>query len=244
MRASWRVPRATPARWRSRWAGTASPARWQASCRAPAADGLLPGGRGNDLARKLGIGHDPVAAVDILAAGRERSIDVAEAGGTSTSGILSAGFDSEVNKIANSTRLPLGTQVYAYGALRALWSWTAARLGGRRRRCRARVQRVRGGGGELGRLRRRHVAGAGRVAGGRAARRRVHRAPAQDRVPARAHKVFKGTHVDDPGFTIVRGREITFQASRPFTAYADGDPIADLPTTVRVLPGALRVIAP
>ena len=58
------------------------------------------------------------------------------------------------------------------------------------------------------------------------------------------NKVFKGTHVNDPGFTIVRGREITFSASRPFTAYADGDPIAELPTTVRVLPGALRVIVP
>src|SRR3954447_18889141 len=42
--------------------------------------GLLPGGRGNDLARKLGIGHDPVAAVDIVATGKERQIDVAEAG--------------------------------------------------------------------------------------------------------------------------------------------------------------------
>ena len=30
------------------------------------------------------------------------------------------GFDSDVNEIANATRLPLGTLVYAYGALRAL----------------------------------------------------------------------------------------------------------------------------
>ena len=45
-------------------------------------------------------------------------------------------------------------------------------------------------------------------------------------------------------FTFVRGREITFSADRPFTAYADGDPIAELPPTVRVLPGALRVVAP
>jgi YegS/Rv2252/BmrU family lipid kinase len=88
--------------------------------------GILPGGRGNDLARKLGIGHDPVAAIDIVAAGKERRIDVAEAGGRVYVGILSAGFDSEVNEIANSTRLPLGTQVYAYGALRALWSWRPA----------------------------------------------------------------------------------------------------------------------
>ena len=35
-----------------------------------------------------------------------------------------------------------------------------------------------------------------------------------------------------------------FHADRPFTAYADGDPIGDLPLTVRVLPGSLRVVAP
>ena len=58
------------------------------------------------------------------------------------------------------------------------------------------------------------------------------------------NKVFKGTHVDEPGFTLLRGREITFRADRPFTPFADGDPIAELPVTVRVLPGALRVIVP
>jgi len=206
--------------------------------------GLLPGGRGNDLARKLEIGHDPVAAVDVLAAGRERNIDVAEAGGTVYVGILSAGFDSDVNRIANSTRLPLGTQVYAYGALRALWSWTAADwevvVDGSEHRFSGYAVAV---------------ANSGVFGGGMWL---VPDASLQDGMldvtftadqPKTAYlrglnKVFKGTHVDEPGFTILRGREITFGANRPFTAYADGDPIADLPTTVRVLPGALRVIVP
>jgi YegS/Rv2252/BmrU family lipid kinase len=206
--------------------------------------GVLPGGRGNDLARKLGIGHDPVAAVDILAAGRERRIDVAEAGGIVYVGILSAGFDSDVNRIANTTRLPLGTQVYAYGALRALWSWTPAdwevTVDGAEHRFSGYAVAV---------------ANSGVFGGGMWL---VPDASLEDGLldvaftghrPKGAYlrglnKVFKGTHVEDPGFTLLRGREITFRASRPFTAYADGDPIADLPTTVRVLPGALRVIAP
>ena len=58
------------------------------------------------------------------------------------------------------------------------------------------------------------------------------------------NRVFKGAHVGQPGFELMQGREITFHADRPFAAYADGDPIADLPATVRVRPGALRVIAP
>jgi diacylglycerol kinase family enzyme len=57
-------------------------------------------------------------------------------------------------------------------------------------------------------------------------------------------KVFKGTHLDEPGLELLRGRSVSFHADRPFTAYADGDPIADLPATARVVPGALRVIVP
>ena len=44
---------------------------------------VLPGGRGNDFARKLGIPFDPVAAVELLQAGEERRVDLAEADGTS-----------------------------------------------------------------------------------------------------------------------------------------------------------------
>jgi len=206
--------------------------------------GILPGGRGNDLARKLGIGHDPVAAVDIVAAGKERRIDVAEAGGRVYVGILSAGFDSEVNEIANSTRLPLGTQVYAYGALRALWSWRPAdwevTVDGTRHAFAGYAVAVAnsgvfGGGMWL-------VPDASLEDGMLDVALTAHR-PKREYLRG-LNKVFKGTHVNDRGFTIVRGREITFSASRPFTAYADGDPIADLPTTVRVLPGALRVIVP
>ena len=48
--------------------------------------------------------------------------------------------------------------------------------------------------------------------------------------------MFKGTHLDHPAVTLLQGREVTFGADRPFTAYADGDPLAELPATVRALP--------
>ena len=57
-------------------------------------------------------------------------------------------------------------------------------------------------------------------------------------------RVFKGAHVGEPNLTFLRGREISFHADRPFAAYADGDPIADLPVTIRVRPHALQVLAP
>jgi YegS/Rv2252/BmrU family lipid kinase len=205
---------------------------------------LLPGGRGNDFARKLGIGHDPVAACDLIAAGRERRVDVAEAGGRTYVGILSAGFDSDVNGIANATRLPLGTAVYLYGALRALAAWRPARwdvsVDGERHEFTGYSVAV---------------ANSGVFGGGMWL---VPHAELDDglldvvltadqpktRYLRGLPKVFKGTHVNEDGLTFLRGREITFGADRPFAAYADGDPIVDLPATVRVLPGALRVIAP
>src|ERR687886_2971001 len=87
---------------------------------------VLPGGRGNDFARKLGIGGDPVAACELIAAGRERRIDLADTAGRCYVGILSAGIDSDVQVIANGTRLPLGTLVYGYGLVRALAIWRPA----------------------------------------------------------------------------------------------------------------------
>jgi YegS/Rv2252/BmrU family lipid kinase len=205
---------------------------------------VLPGGRGNDFARKLGVPHDPVEACRLVAEGRERRIDLAEVDGRCFLGILSAGFDSDVNEIANGTRLPLGTLAYLYGAVRALAAWRPARwevtVDGERRTF---------AGYSVA------VANSGVYGGG------MWLVPQADLDDGRLDvvlsatfpkrralvlfaKVFKGTHTDDPGLTFLRGSEVEFSADRPFTAYADGDPIAALPATVRVLPGALRVVAP
>lgn len=205
---------------------------------------VLPGGRGNDLARKLGVGHDPVAAVDLIAAGRERRIDVAEAGGRVYVGILSAGFDSDVNEIANRTRLPLGTLVYLYGALRALARWKPAHwhvtVDGTEHEFTGYAVAVANSG----------VFGGGmwlvpdaRIDDGLLDVAFTSAKPKLQYLRGLG-QVFKGAHVGQPGFELTQGREITFGADRPFTAYADGDPIADLPATVRVKPQALRVIAP
>ena len=65
--------------------------------------GILPGGRGNDLARVLGIPADPEAACRILAAGADRAMDVGSVDGRWFVGIASAGFDSDANRIANES---------------------------------------------------------------------------------------------------------------------------------------------
>ena len=206
---------------------------------------ILPGGRGNDLARKLGIGGDPVAATDILAAGRERRIDVADAGGATYVGILSAGLDSDVQVVANGTRLKrLGPLVYVYGVLVALLRWRPAEwevaIDGTPHTFRGYSVAVANSG----------VFGGGMwlVPDARIDDGLLDVAFTLDKSKTAylrgLTQVFSGAHVDQPGFEIHRGREIAFRADRPFTAYADGDPIADLPATVRVVPGGLRVIVP
>jgi diacylglycerol kinase family enzyme len=56
--------------------------------------------------------------------------------------------------------------------------------------------------------------------------------------------VFKGRHVRAREVSVRRVRELRVSADRPFTMYADGDPIAELPVTVRAVPRAVRVIVP
>ena len=88
--------------------------------------GILPGGRGNDLARVLGIPRELSGALDVLAGGHEREIDVGQVDGKRFLGILSCGFDSDANRIANEAKWVRGQLVYAYAALRALIAWKPA----------------------------------------------------------------------------------------------------------------------
>ena len=57
-------------------------------------------------------------------------------------------------------------------------------------------------------------------------------------------KVFKGTHVHEPNVEVLRSSTVRVSADRPFVAYADGDPIGDLPLTIRAVPHALDVLCP
>jgi len=89
--------------------------------------GVVPVGRGNDLARVLGIPTEPEEAIAVVLAGHTRTIDIGEANGKPFLGIASVGFDSDANRIANESRLG-GNFVYAWAALRALAGWKPARF--------------------------------------------------------------------------------------------------------------------
>jgi len=206
--------------------------------------GIVPGGRGNDLARVLGVPTDPDAAAATLARRELRSIDVGEVNGKRFLGIVSVGFDSVANERANQTRWLRGNLVYAYSGIRTLLGWKPARftlaVGERRERftgysVSVANSRAFGGGmfiapdaelddgefdvvtvGEVGKL----------------------------RFLSNLPKVFKGTHVEEDEVRVFRAARLELSASRPFPVYADGEHLTDLPATLRVLPRALSVIVP
>jgi YegS/Rv2252/BmrU family lipid kinase len=207
--------------------------------------GVLPGGRGNDFMRTLGIPHDIHAACEVIATGQERTIDVGEVDGCPFIGIASCGFDSEANKIANQTKLVKGNLVYAYAALRALAAWTPARfeleLDGRERlafpgfsvgACNTRAY----GGGMF-------VAPEAELDDG-LLDLVMYSQGTKRRFLVNLVKCFQGRLQESPSVHVLRAREVRIAADRPFTMYADGDPIAELPATIRVHHKVLRVLAP
>ncbi len=206
--------------------------------------GIVPGGRGNDLARVLGIPAEPDAAAAMLAAGETRRIDVGEVNGKRFLGIVSVGFDSEANRLANETKLLRGNLVYAYSGIRTLIGWKPARftIG-------------------VGEQRERFTGYSVSVANSKAFGGGMFIAPNADlgdgkfdvvsvgevgklRFLGNLPKVFKGTHVEEDEVRVFRASRLELSASRDFPVYADGEHLTDLPAKLRVLPQALSVIVP
>ncbi|HEX5761591.1 MAG TPA: diacylglycerol kinase family protein [Solirubrobacterales bacterium] len=206
--------------------------------------GILPGGRGNDLARTLGIPTEPTAAVATLLEGRTERIDVGEVNGKRFLGIASVGLDSEANRLANETRVLRGNLVYAYAGFRSLIAWKPARF----------TIKV---GDEQIRMTGYSVAAANNSTFGGG----MKLAPDADlrdgefdvvtivehsklKYAANLHKVFSGAHVEMDEVRVFRTARLELSASRPFAVYADGEHLTDLPATLRVLPRALGVVVP
>jgi YegS/Rv2252/BmrU family lipid kinase len=206
--------------------------------------GIVPGGRGNDLARVLGIPSEPEAAAAMLATGDTRRIDVGEVNGKRFLGIVSVGFDSEANRLANETKWLRGNLVYAYAGVRTLLGWKPARFTIR-----------------VGEARERFSGYSVSVANSKAFGGGMFIAPDADladgefdivtvgevgklRFLGNLPKVFKGTHVEEDEVRVFRASRLELSASRPFPVYADGEHLTDLPATLRLLPQALSVIVP
>jgi YegS/Rv2252/BmrU family lipid kinase len=216
--------------------------------------GVLPGGRGNDLARVLGIDEDAVKACATIANGIPLAMDLGEVTGSGSGrpgqafvGIASVGFDSDANRIANEAPSWLGGLVYVYGALRALLSWRPARF---EIELDAPGERHAFTAFSIGAANSKAYGGGMRAAPDAMLDDGLLDVMVLESVGKLRFltrilpKVFKGTHVDEPCVRVFRAHEVSISADRPFSMYADGDPIGELPVRVKALRGAVTVLVP
>lgn len=218
--------------------------------------GLIPSGTGNDFATVLGIPDDPVAAAHIVAAGHTRRIDVAVA--VDAAGVehpfvtvLATGFDAAVNARANALTWPKGSARYTVAALAEMATMTPWRyrmtFDGKPLDTDAALVAVGNGATYGGGMR---VCPDADVADGLLDATIVSVGATRTALGAKVKllgffpRVFSGSHTRLPEVTTRRAREITLAADRTALAYADGDPIGELPLTVRVEPGAVRCFTP
>jgi YegS/Rv2252/BmrU family lipid kinase len=205
---------------------------------------VLPGGRGNDLARVLGIPTEPAAAARVAVEGVERPIDVAEANGKTFVGIASCGVDSDANRIANEAKVVKGNLVYLYAAVRALIQWRDATfevvVDGERhsfRGCDVLVGNSKAYGGGM------YALPHAELDDGLLEVMITTQKPKLGLMKL-TMEAFTGSHIDDPALRFLRGREVEVRADRPFEVYADGDPVAELPVRITVAERVLRVMVP
>ena len=210
-----------------------------------AALGVVPGGGGNDAARSLGLpADDPLAAAALLPRLRRRPADLASVAGREYLNVAGAGFDSEVNRVANQRLGWAGNRPRYVGAV------LAQLVVGRPARFRLVLD-----GHELaqrGWLV--AVANGPSYGGGMRVAPRASLADGLLDVVVIADigkleflrtfpKVFSGRHVEHPAVAVHRAARVELDADRPLAVYADGEPVGTLPATFEVRPAAITVLA-
>lgn len=212
--------------------------------------GIVPAGTGNDHAREYRLPTaDPVAAVDIIAAGRTETIDLGLIRGADGSEswfgtVAATGFDSLVSDRVNRMSWPHGRMRYNLaiiaeisrlrplpfrlvfdGDREVVADLTLAAFGNTRSY----------GGGMLICPNAIHSDGLLDVT--------MVRAGSRTKLIRLFPTVFKGTHIALDEVTTERARTVTVE-SPGINAYADGDYVCPLPVEISAVPSALKILVP
>ncbi len=205
---------------------------------------VIPAGRGNDFARMLNYPLNTAGACEVLAYGKEITIDMGLANQKPFLNICSIGFDSLANTIASQTKLITGAAVYVYAGLRALYHWQAldfkVTVDGKdyaHRGYNVAVANSQCYGGGL------YLSPHSSIHDGLLEVILLSDIK-KHRLIANIPRLFKGTHINEPGFTILTGKKIRIETNTPYAAYADGEKLQCSPIDIEVLPNSLRVLVP
>jgi diacylglycerol kinase (ATP) len=212
--------------------------------------GIVPAGTGNDHAREYRLPTaDPVAAVDIIAAGRTETVDLGliqgDDGSQTWFGTVAAtGFDSLVSDRVNRMNWPHGRMRYNLaiiaeisrlrplpfrlvfdGEREVVADLTLAAFGNTRSY----------GGGMLICPNAIHSDGLLDVT--------MVRSGSRTKLIRLFPTVFKGTHIDLDEVITERARTVRVE-SPGINAYADGDYVCPLPVEISAVPSALKIVVP
>ncbi len=227
-----------------------------ASARFGATYGIIPAGRGNDLARVLGIPFDPARAAATLAGAATRQIDLIgvsapDAPELIVAGSVYLGVPSVAGEIANAARWLTGPLVYPVSALRAVAGWRPARFEitgehGRHDFTGYAVVVANSAYFGAGMM----VAPPARIDDGILDLVLMRHGPKLAFVRALS-KIKTGSHTSLAEVSLECETEVTVTVDRPMPVAADGETLsfaaplpAGTPLRIRALPGTLTVITP
>jgi YegS/Rv2252/BmrU family lipid kinase len=211
--------------------------------------GLVPAGRGNDFARALALPAEPEPLAELLLQAEPQRADAIEVDSAhhhkvAVLGSVYAGVDALANRHANRSRLLRGALSYYVGGARAVATWRPAdfriTLDGKTHERRG-YSVVAANSGYYGFGR--HVAPEARVDDGLLDVVVIHHA-SKALFFAVMNELKDGSHVKRRQVEVLRGRKVRIEAGNEVYYGADGEVDAVLPVSARVLPGALRVLAP
>ena len=213
--------------------------------------GVLPSGRGNDFARMLGLPTSAPEQAELLLSGRTRQVDLLQYGDRIVAGSVYAGVDARASELVDRARwLPSRLQ-YPYAAVLSLATYTPSRyrvtVDGTDHEFRAATVVV-ANSAYYGKGMR--IAPAATVDDGVLDVVVIEAASRLELIRS-LPTVYDGAHVDRPEVHVLTGREVELRASGrvPVPVGGDGEPLGvlpgldQLPACVRVLPGALTVLA-
>ena len=209
--------------------------------------GVLPVGSGNDYVKALGIGTKLRRALEVLAAGKTRPVDAGEANGVRFNNGLGIGFDAEVAAgVAEAPAYLGGFGRYMWSVGRLLWNFQCheAHLkldGGRTVESETILVAAALGTTYGARFR---LAPKARLDDGLfdvVWSEEVSRGEVLKLIP----RAFGSSLLEHPKVHMARAREVEVTLVEEVPAHVDGEILEPTNTFhARVLPGALRVVAP